>query len=110
MSQQSFATFLLALQDDDAMLRRYRFESLHRLSFKARIEGYDFTGEDVLAAVLALEMAVILLKEDDGADGITSLWCDRWGTTYLEYLVDKVAGRFTEAELHHLLNQDEQAA
>ncbi|AUG78039.1 hypothetical protein CFP65_3236 [Kitasatospora sp. MMS16-BH015] len=110
MSQQSFAEFLLALQDDDAMLRRYRHRDLHSLSRLALSEGYDFTAEDILSGVLALEMAVVLLKEAEGGDGIGSLWRDRWGTTYLEYLVDKVAGRFTEIELHRLLVEDGQTA
>ncbi len=110
MSQQSFAEFLLALQDDDVMLQRYRPLGLHRLARLARGEGYDFTPEDILTAVLALEMAVILLKEGEGSDGIGSLWQERWGATYLDYLIDKVAGRFTEPELYLLLTRNEQAA
>lgn len=110
MSQRSFAEFLLALQDDDAMLRRYRCQSLRGLATEARQEGYHFSPEAVAAAVLTLETAVILDLGGQGVDGFSSLWRERWGTTYLEYLIDKVAGRFTEAELYKLLDPNEQAA
>ncbi|MFI5531726.1 hypothetical protein ACIA8O_24655 [Kitasatospora sp. NPDC051853] len=98
-----FTEFLLALQDDDTMLRRYRLQDLPALVVSARAEGFAFTGEQARSAVLTLELAVALEHERNGVNSAERLWRDRWGTTYLEYLVDSVAGRFTEPELHRLL-------
>ncbi|MGW4647547.1 hypothetical protein [Kitasatospora sp. NPDC004289] len=100
---RGFAEFLLALQSDGAMLRRYCRQDLHNLVACARGEGFDFTPDEARSSVLALESAVALGREGQGVDSGHALWLDRWGTTHLEYLVGRVAWRFTGPELHHLL-------
>ena len=110
MSEQSFADFLIALRGDAEMLQKYATRNLSQITFHAKNQGFDFTPEDISQVVFALEMAVILQKDGEGVDGNSRLWREMWGTTHLEYLVEKVAGRFTEEELYGLLSQSEDAA
>jgi hypothetical protein len=103
MSQESFVKFLSAARRSVAMKTRYDGRNLSELLFHARNEGYAFTAEEVAAVVGALEANVILVKDGDPFDGSSRLWQQMWGRHHLEYLVDHVVARHTDAELTSLI-------
>lgn len=110
MSQKSFLEFLTAVRDDPAMLVRYNQRNLPQLLFHARNEGYDFTATDVEDVVGALEASVILAKDGDPFDGTSRLWRQMWGRFHLEYIVDCVLRRHTDAELSSIVDKQGKAA
>lgn len=103
MSQESVLKFLTAARDDPAMLARYSPRNLSQLLFHAKNEGFDFTSEDLADVVGKLEASVILTKDGDSFDGTSRLWRDMWGRFHLEYLIEKVVRRHSDAELRALL-------
>ncbi len=103
MSRESFVAFLARTAADDVMRHRYRERNLEQLLFHAKNEGFAFTAEDVAAVVGALEADVILVKDGDAFDGHSRLWRSMWGLRHLDYLLDAVTARYTEAELRDVL-------
>jgi predicted ribosomally synthesized peptide with nif11-like leader len=105
MSQESFVAFLERVAADDAMRHRYRERNLEQLLFHAKNEGFALTAEDVASVVGALEADVILVKDGDAFDGDSRLWRSMWGLRHLDYLLDAVTARYTEAELRGFLRK-----
>jgi hypothetical protein len=106
MSQKSFLEFLVAARDNTATRIRYDRRNLAQLLFHARNEGFDFTGDDVSSVAGALEANVILRLDADRFDGTSRLWRQMWGARHLEYLVEHVVRRHTDAELWSVLNDE----
>jgi hypothetical protein len=103
MARDSFLAFLLAARDSPAVLARYNRRNLAQLVFHARNDGYAFTADDIQDVVGALEASVILKKDGDPFDGTSRLWRQMWGRPHLEYVVDCVVRRHTDAELAALV-------
>jgi hypothetical protein len=104
MSRKSFLEFLIAARDSTAIRIRYDRRNLVQLLFHARNEGFDFTADDVSAVAGALEANVILNLDGDRFDGTSGLWRRMWGVYHLEYLVEHVVRRHTDAELWSVVN------
>jgi hypothetical protein len=103
MSKESFLRFLLAARESPAFLVRYNARNLSQVQFHARNEGFNFTAEDAADVVGKLEASVILQKDRDPFDGTSRLWREMWGRYRLEYLVNHLVRRHTDAELRVLL-------
>jgi hypothetical protein len=106
MSQKSFLEFLVAARDSTVTRTRYQQRNLAQLLFHARNEGFDFTTGDVSSVAGALEANVIVRLDADPFDGTSRLWRQMWGARHLEYLVEQVVRRHTDAELWSVLNDD----
>jgi hypothetical protein len=106
MSRKSFLEFLVAARDRTATRTRYQRRNLAQLLFHARNEGFDFAAGDVSSVAGALEANVILRLDADPFDGTSRLWRQMWGAYHLEYLVEHVVRRHTDAELWSVLNDD----
>jgi hypothetical protein len=104
VSRASFLDFLIAVRDDAALRKCYGTRDLTRLVFHARNDGFDFTADDVADVVGALEANVIVTKDGDPFDATSRLWRRMWGVTHLDYVLDGVVGRHTEAELKSLVD------
>lgn len=104
MSRASFLDFLIAVRDDAALRESYGRKDLTRLVFHARNDGFDFTADDVAEVVGALEANVIVTKDGDPFDATSRLWRRMWGVNHLDYVVDGVVGRHTDAELRSLVD------
>jgi hypothetical protein len=104
MSQKSFLEFLIAARDSAAMRARYNQRNLAQLLFHARNDGFEFTAEDVENVAGALEASVIVTKDRDPFDGTSRLWRQMWGAYHLEYLIDSVVRRHTDAELWSIVD------
>jgi hypothetical protein len=104
MSQKSVLEFLVAARDSTATRSRYSQRNLAQLLFHARNEGFDFTAGDVSSVAGALEANVIRKLDADPFDGTSRLWRQMWGVHHLEYLVEHVVRRHTDAELWSVLN------
>lgn len=110
VSQKSCLEFLVAARDSTATSTRYNQRNLAQLLFHARNDGFDFTADDVSAVVGALEANVIVNLDADPFDGTSRLWRQMWGAYHLEYVVDHVVRRHTDAQLSSLVNSEESAA
>jgi hypothetical protein len=99
MSRKSFLEFLIAARDSTAIRIRYDRRNLVQLLFHARNEGFDFTADDVSSVAGALEANVILNLDGDRFDGTSGLWRQMWGVYHLEYVVEHVVRRHTDAQL-----------
>jgi hypothetical protein len=106
MSQKSFLEFLVAARDSTATRIRYDQRNLAQLLFHAGNQGFDFTADDVSAVAGALEANVIVRLDADRFDGTSGLWRQMWGNRHLEYLVEHVVRRHTDAELWSVLNDE----
>jgi hypothetical protein len=107
MSQDSVLQFFLAARDSVAILGRYDRRNLAELLFQAKNDGFDFTSSELAAVIGKLEASVILNKDRDPFDGSSRLWRSMWGHRHLEYLVEHVVRRHTDAELRSLIDQHE---
>ncbi|WP_449062742.1 hypothetical protein [Planomonospora algeriensis] len=76
-----------------------------QLLFHAKNEGFDFDGDDVSAVVSKLEIGVIADKDGEAVDGGSSLWRAMWGRLHLDYLIDHVVSRYSDDELHRLVEE-----
>lgn len=103
MSREGFLDFLIAARDDPAMRARYATRDLTQLVFHARNDGFHFTAENAAAVVGVLEASVITAKDGDSFDASSRLWRHMWGTSHLDYVVDSVVARHTDAELRNLV-------
>lgn len=103
MSGESFLAFLTAVRGDSAMLARYDQRDLEQLLFHAKNDGFEFTADDVTTVVGRLEINIILTKDHEEVDGNSSLWREMWGRPYLDYVVEHVIARHTDAEIRSLL-------
>jgi hypothetical protein len=110
MSQKSFLEFLVAARDSTATRVRYDRRDLTQLLFHARNEGFDFTGDDVSSVAGALEANVIVRLDADRFDGTSRLWRQMWGNRHLEYLVEHVVRRHTDAELWSVVTDESATA
>jgi len=110
MSQDNVLKFFLAARDSAAMLACYDGRNLAQLLFHAKIDGFDFTATELADAVGRLEASVIVNKDRDPYDGSSRLWRSMWGHRHLEYLIESVVRRHTDAELRSLVVQDGAAA
>lgn len=108
MSQESFLEFLLAVEENAAMLASYNRRNLSQLLFHAKNEGFDFTANDMAEVGGVLEASVILSKDHDPFDGSSRLWRHMWGNYHLEYLVRHVVERHTHEELRTLIAKRKQ--
>ena len=106
MSQQAFLDFLLATSASPAMLARFDQRNLAQLVFHGRNEGFEFTTDDVADVAGKLEASVILSKDQDPYDETSRLWRRMWGRRHLDYLIEHVVRRHTEAELRALIAAD----
>ena len=106
MSQKSFVEFLVAARDSTPTRIRYDRRDLTQLLFHAGNEGFDFTAEDVSSVAGALEANVIVVLDAERFDGTSGLWRQMWGARHLEYLVEHVVRRHTDAELWSVLNDE----
>jgi hypothetical protein len=104
MSQKSCLEFLVALRDNQALLARYGGRDLPQLLFHARNEGFDFTAGDVADVVGALEANVIVAKDEESFSGSSRLWRQMWGRTHLDYVIEHVVRRHSDAELWAVLD------
>jgi hypothetical protein len=104
VSRASFLDFLVAVRDDAALRERYGPHDLTRLVFHARNDGFDFTADHVAEVVGALEANVIVTKDGDPFDATSRLWRHMWGVNHLDYVIDGVVGRHTDAELKSLVD------
>jgi len=104
VSRKSFLEFLLAARDQPGVRTRYAPRNLTQLVFHARNEGFDFTVEDVANVVAALEANVVVVKDGDPFDGTSRLWRRMWGAYHLDYMIDSVVRRHTDAELGSLVD------
>jgi hypothetical protein len=110
MSQESVLQFFIAARDSVATLARYNGRNLAELLFQAKNDGFDFTHAELAGVVGKLEASVILTKDHDPFDGTSRLWRSMWGHRHLEYLVEHVVRRHTDAELRALIEQHEAGA
>jgi hypothetical protein len=110
MSQNTAIQFLTAVRDGAALRAAYRDRNLLQVVFHARDLGYDLTAEDLVKAVARLEFQVIVEKDRQPFDGGSRLWRGMWGKTYLDYVVEHVLGRFSDAELRALFAPADAAA
>jgi hypothetical protein len=106
MSQKSFLEFLVAARGSTATRIRYDRRNLAQLVFHAGNQGFDFTADDVSSVAGALEANVIVRLDADQFDGTSGLWRQMWGNRHLEYLVEHVVRRHTDAELWSVLNDE----
>ncbi len=103
MSQESALKFFVAMREHPAMLVRYGPRNLSQLLFHAKNDGFDFSADDLSQVIGKLEAHVILAKDGDPFDGTSRLWRTMWGRNHMQYLVDHVVRRHTDAELQELV-------
>src|SRR4051812_14738321 len=103
MSQANVLSFLLAARDNAATRAHYGQRNLPQLLFHAKNQGYNFTANELANVVGKLEANVILGKDQDQFDQTSRLWRQMWGQSHLEYVIDHVLARYTDDELHALL-------
>jgi len=103
MSHQRFLDFLLAASASPTMLGRYDQRNLAQLLFHAKNDGFEFTADDVADVAGKLEASVILSKDADPFDETSRLWRQMWGTRHLDYLIEHVVKRHTQAELQAMI-------
>lgn len=109
MASSEFIRFIGELRSDPRMLAAYQRKNLVQLVFHARNAGFDFTEDEAVATVGALEINVIVSKDAEPVDGGSRLWEKMWSRPYLDYIVNHVAARYSDDELRSY-GQDEQRA
>jgi hypothetical protein len=110
MSHKSFLEFLVAARDSAAVRIRYAPRNLPQLLLHARNEGFDFTGDDVADVAGALEADVIVRLDAEPFDGTSGLWRRMWGVYHLDYLVEHVVRRHTDAGLWSVVGDERAGA
>lgn len=107
MSHEGFVDFLSAARDSSAVLARYSQRNIAQVVYHAKLDGFDFSTDDMADVIGILEANVIVNKDRDPFDGTSRLWRSMWGVSFLDYLVNHVVRRHTSEELRSLIKRQQ---
>jgi hypothetical protein len=110
MSHANVLRFFSAARANAGLLSHYDRRNLSQLLFHAKNDGFAFSAEDLADVVGKLEASTILTKDKDPFDASSRLWRHMWGSYHLQYVVDHLLERHTDAELQALVGELEASA